>query len=330
MEVTLFKGAKNPAPENMEVTWETLCEFIGDMAGSECQRANKLNHYAMIFGRCVGRRANANIQFLSGLCADFDTEPTDAGYVSFDAMCDRLESDGYAYIAYTTTNNEAGHNRYRLVMPYARDIGPEQCVAAWHACNAKLGGQIDPSTKDPARLSFLSADWQNDIFWEKGNLRQLVEPFNALRCGNGKPVLDESEIDALSVSISPSDRTDSPWRDVVQLPALTATQAQKLAQGQKADAACWSLLASLQHSPLVTKWMRNELPNLAGNRDYRFLSFAASNAVAKKVPVNVDTLTDLAEQFSRKLLNREPPADIVRQAENALAWAFHNSPPANG
>lgn len=183
MEVSVFKGAKDTAPQNIAVSWEDVCALASDLMAVEFARSNKTAHHAMIFGRCEGRRSNANVRFLSGLCADFDIGPDDPRYLSFQDRCDQLEAAGLKFIAYTTTKNSAGHNKYRLIMPYGRDVEPERCTAAWHASNAKLDGAIDASTKDAARLSFMPARWTENPFWDESKAMTvtLVDPFNAMR-----------------------------------------------------------------------------------------------------------------------------------------------------
>lgn len=334
MEITFFAGAKIPAPiDNSDgLDWNDLCDLMQGESELPRQRADKLHHNAMIFGRCLGSRNKQNIQFLSGLAADFDIGPADPRYRSFHDLCQYLDGLGYRYIAYSTTKSTEDHNKFRVLMPYARDIPVEYCQAAWHKCNADFfNGAIDPSTKDEARLSFLPAKWEGDIFLENGNLIYNEKPHAAFRCRkHGAPVLSDKDVSALTISANKGKKT-KPWAaGTIVLPILSTIQTEKLAQFHKPDAPCWALLADLNHSPLVTPWMRDELPQHEGNRDYRFMSYCASNAIQKNLPVNLDTLLVLAERFSTQKLNRPLPDDAMRQAQNALAWAYHNSPPFRG
>lgn len=330
MQITTFKGTK-PAPlDNSSFDdWNDLCDLMREQSELPCQRKNKLGHLSFIFGRCIGSRNKQNIQFLSGLAADFDIGPDDARYRTFDDVCDMLEAGGFQYIAYTTTKSEGDHHKFRVVLPYARDIAASYCQAAWHKCNNDIfGGAIDPSTKDESRLSFLPADWQGDIYIEpNGDLDYKEKPYQRFRCNRqGAPILSDQDINALSVAGNKS-KTIRPWQSTTTvLPVLSAAQLEKLARGHKPDAQIWSSLADINRSPLVTRWMRDELPTIEGNRDYRFMSCCASEAVKDNIPIDVETLLILAEQFSTQKLNRPLPADAMRQAQNALAWAFHNSP----
>ncbi len=289
----------------------------------------------MIFGRCGGRRSNANMTQLCGLAADFDIGPDDPRYVSFHDMCDRMERDGYAFAAYTTTANDMAHNRYRLVMPYAAAISPELHPSAWKECDKLFHHAIDGSTKDAARLSFLPADWTENPFVDPAKgLVTLTDPFNAIRVSlEGKPILTSADLVAL-VEVSRDDRGnahENRHRERIALKpyavtpeALTAAERQSLAQGKSSADLAWNLLTDLRRSPLVKPWVRDKLPFDAGGRDYRFMTAVATKAVQSNLPITTDVIVTLAEQFSRELLHRNPPHDAARQAENALAWAFRN------
>ena len=238
MEITVFKSARNTKNDNMEVTWDSLCDFMEEWTRVACHRSDKLNHHAMIFGRCCGPRNKSNIQFLSGLCADFDLGPADPRYVPFDDICDILDEMGFAYIAYTTTKSETAHNKFRLILPYARDIPVQFCAAAWHRCNEILGGGIDASTKDEARLSFLPADWQGNIFHDRDNLIQMVNPFVAFRCNrNGNPILTDADITGLATMAVPAKVKTKNWNHAGLLPILSGAQSAQLAHNQKRNGA---------------------------------------------------------------------------------------------
>lgn len=324
MLITIFQNARNTSPTIFEVDWNWMCDTIPLYLSTTPNRSAKLNHEAMIFGECDGPRAKANVRFLSGLAADFDIASSDPRYVSFSAMCDRLERDGYAFIAYTTTANDEGENRYRLLMPYAHDVPFELCQPAWFACNAKFGGAIDASTKDESRLSFMPADWQENPYADprKGQVK-LTAPFSAVRVNRiGKAVLSDVEIAALS----PVCLARSPVsRPVSYQPSQPITPAEDnaLSRGVTSPLA-WELLSDLWRSPLVTDAMRNpdDEPN---DRVWRFMGRVAWRAVKNQTPINHQCLVALASQFCRECLNREAPDELARRANDALAFAIRNA-----
>ena len=345
MNITYFQSAKDTKPLAADMTWTDIVQFITEAMSIERHRADKLAAPAIIAGLCEGKRANANVRCLSFLAADFDIEPSDARYMTFHARCDWLDVQGYAFVAYTTTKNEAPHNHYRLVMPLAIDVSPLDWPAVWLACNAKFDGAIDKATKDPARLSFLPQTWIGNPFDQtvrrkgKDEIETIVlcEPFNAIRIGEGKPILSEAEIDAVSLCslgggefvtgdsfLTGNRKAAGPTARQSSYVAsrLTAMEVATLTRGASATAPCWSFICNAATSPLVTRWMRETLPTEQGSRDHRFCLYAARNAVQHNIPITVDALARLASDWSENHLSRSAPADIERQAENALAWAI--------
>lgn len=347
MKITLFNGVKDTRPQPYTATFPELCDLLEGWQKVKCKRSDKLWYDAMIPGEC-GTRGNANVRSLSLPSADFDIGPDDPRYLSFQAFCDKLDREGLAYFAYTTTKNSGSHNRFRVLLPYAEAVPLECCRAAWHACNARFEGAIDASTKDPARLSFLPATWTENPFYEpkskdadaKGMVT-LIDPFNAFRVkASGKPILSVEEIAALDPIFSgamnfapePVGTAKMPSSPKVKArgygraftPVLSDADRVTLSHGKGSDNPCWTIIADLSRSPLVKRWMLEKLPSEQGSRDYRFLLAAARYALGQNIPVRVATLTTLAEQFSRQYLRRAAPSDIARQAENALAWAFNN------
>jgi hypothetical protein len=343
MYITLFEGARDTAPQVFEPEWPDLCEILAGWTNVRCHRSDKLDHGAMIPGLCVGSRSNANVRFLSALAADFDIGPDDLRYLGFHAFCDKLAREGLTFAAYTTTKNSASHNKFRVILPYASPVPVEHCRAAWHACNDKFQGAIDRSTKDPARLSFLPAAWVGNPFHDPTlGMVTLDNPFDAFRAiPRGDPILSAAEIAALdpvfsgamnfaSEPVGIAETPSSPKvgaRRVSHSPAapvLADADRASLSRDKGPDDPCWRMLSDLRRSPLVRPWMRDRLPQEQGSRDHRFLRACARNALKFQYPITTEALVALAEQFSRDCLHRRPPADLMRQAENALAWAFNN------
>jgi len=84
------------------------------------------------------------------------------------------------------------------------------------------------------------------------------------------------------------------------------------------------LIGRLATSPLVSPWMQKELPRIEGSRFHKFCLYAALTAIRHRIPITPHILADLAGQWSREYLFRPAPADALRQAENALAYAYRN------
>ena len=202
MFITYFENARNTNSDVYDLTWSEIVISFQDAFAIPRHRADKLDCPALIAGLCEGKRANGNVRHLSMFAADFDIAPDDSRYRPFDAMCRDLDYQGYAFAAYTTTTNTRGHNRYRIILPLAKNVPADNWLATWEACNAKFDGAVDRATKDPARLSFLPAQWHGDEYWDAGKRKRikLTDPFNAFRtssAGARRPILSDADIDAI-------------------------------------------------------------------------------------------------------------------------------------
>lgn len=328
MEITLFASAKDPtADPSNTTTWDEVVELLAFASTVKHHRSEKLLAPAIIVGRCEDTRANANVRFLSLIAADFDIGPDDPRYRSFDGMVEYLETQNLAYVIYTTTSNTKAHNRYRVIMPLERDVRPEHWLAVWQAANAKFANAFDPATKDPARLSFLPALWTGNPFQcaRKGEVT-LDDPFNDFAVGEGGFILTETEL--LACEGMPQTRP-LPARAPSHATATAATTPRQQAIPATYPAVspmAWKMLTDVK-GPLVTRWMRQELPKQEGSRTYRFLKAAAYNAQNLELPINTSVLFQLTRNWLSECCNRGPSADLIRQAENALLFVQQNPTP---
>lgn len=328
-EFSLFTSAKATTPqESGRFTWPEFVDFCRDSHGDEYHRSHKLNAPAIIGGRCAGSRSNNNVRFLSMVAADFDIGPDDPRYRTFDDMVHHLMEHDIACVAYTTTSNTAGHNRYRVIMPLGHNVDASTWLTIWRAANNKFQGAFDAATKDPARLSFLPATWVGDTFTDarKGQVT-LTGAFNDFAANAaGRPILDCSEIKAALATALPNPATSrpTPRRPASQTSgASLPNPATSRAHPQTAlalTAVPFGLIRS-EKGPLVSHWMRHELPKLEGSRTYRFLQNAAMRAQAQGLTINIDVLTALATNWLLETRNAPPPHDLERQAQNALDFA---------
>jgi len=348
VHISLFTSARATASTPVLLDgWCDLGFFMQEQSQISRRRDTKLDCPAMISGLCEGRRANANVRHLSFFAGDFDIAPDDPRYMTFQARCDWLDEAGFTYIAYTTTANCASHHRYRVLLPLPCDVPRDRWLPVWRACSRVFSDAIDIATKDPARLSFLPADWTGNPFWDAGKNKTitLVEPFNAFRtsrAGALRPVISQSGLDAIDASdpfiqfgdcpleTAFSFRNSQPARPkpvptyLSDTSPLTPAELSELSRGAPPAAPCWRIIGRLESSPLVSPWMREELPRQEGSRVHRFCLYAALNAVKHMIPITPHTLADLAAQWSTSHLFRPAPADTLRQAENALVWAIRN------
>lgn len=119
-----------------------------------------------------GTRKNANVLYRSGIECDIDSGAT----------LDDLRSaiNPYQWIAYSTHSHdpENGKYKFRVVIPFSRDVSQQEWPHVWRGCNVLLGGALDPATKDISRLVYLPscpADKEQHAFCEHHD-GDLIDP----------------------------------------------------------------------------------------------------------------------------------------------------------
>ena len=321
LSISFFSSATEIVPLIGTATWSELVEFLAGWQSHDQQRTRKKSHPALVLAEITGTRRNDNVVAVYGIAADIDTPPTDDRYRPFEEMRDWLTQQGWAFVLYTTTKSALGHHRYRVVLRFEHAIAPEKHLAAWTAVNGKLGGVIDPGTKDPARLSFLPANWTGDYRDDRtGNFIAFPHGFNAFASSDGSPILTASELEELrSVDLaarrirkssSARSRGDDPHGDF-----RPAAPPAGFKQRHRAVLTDWS------RSPYITDWMR-QIADEPGPREFRFMCAVARNAIRLGLWIDTDLLTDIGKTFSQHGLGRGVPDDLARQAKNALEFAL--------
>lgn len=299
------------------MSFQECGEILEEFSRKTVLRNNKLDHFGLTPAYVDGTRANDNVRQVFGICADVDIGPEDPRYRTFDDMTVWLRAEGREFIGFTTTKCRESHHRYRIILPYECPIAPEQHLAAWFAVNDKLGGIIDAGTKDEARLSFFPARWEGD--YECPRTRTLTifnDGFSAFELSKGGPILSASELQNLPVDVTPPPKS----RAVVRKSASALPSARIAKPDIDFVPSFQAVLIDWDRSPFLTDHIR-AIADTEGQRDYRFLCAVAVRAVSRSMPVTEDILVALGETFSYRALLRPPPADLRRQARNALEFA---------
>lgn len=279
----------------------------------------------MVLAEIIGTRRNDNVVAVYGIAADIDTPPSDDRYRTFDEMRDWLVQQGWAFVLYTTTKSAIGHHRYRIVLMFEHAIGPECHLAAWTAVNNKLGGVIDSGTKDPARLSFLPANWTGDYRDDRtGDVVAFPDGFNAFASNDGSPILTATELAGLR-SVDPVARRISKPESAgfrVDDPDGACRLAGPSADFTKRQR---EVLSDWRRSPYITDGMR-QIASEPGQREYRFLCAVACRAIRIRLNIDAALLAAIGANFAVHGLGRHPPDDLIRQAQNALEYALAEPP----
>jgi hypothetical protein len=319
INVTCFTSATQTKPWHAEASWSELVEFLASYTSIVQQRSSKKRHNAMTLAHVEGGRGNAKVMSVSGIAADVDIGPDNAEYRTFDQMHQWLRQQGWAFVIYSTTKSRVSHNRFRVVLIFEHSISPDKHRAAWEAVNHKLGGVIDKGTKDPARLSFLPADWQGDYIDDRTRVVTPIDDgFNAFAWVDGNPILAADELLNLPSHIdSPSTAKISGKRARIN---ADHTAPSPLPRPANMVPEYLEVLSDWERSPYIRDWMR-KIAEEPGQRDFRFLCAVARHALRIGLWIDVELLVAIGSTFSQEALNRYPPDDLIRQAENALEFA---------
>lgn len=101
-------------------------------------------------------RAASNVVAMSALVLDYDSgTPIDA---AADVWCE------YFGAIHTTRKHKPDAHRFRVVIPLARNISPDEYPIVWRWAQrfaSGAGQRIDPATKDPARFWYAPAKTEN-------------------------------------------------------------------------------------------------------------------------------------------------------------------------
>lgn len=110
---------------------------------------NGENFCLAVFGG-DGRRAQENIEALTGFVLDFDS-----GRTTWEAIERRLQ--GVEFIAYTTYSHRPGDERWRVVVPYKHPVEVSLHDRAYEHFQSLFEGDLDRSCKSPGQIYFTPA-----------------------------------------------------------------------------------------------------------------------------------------------------------------------------
>lgn len=155
LSVTIYK--------NERVTTPDAADDIAPEELSKILSKRKIRHdksgpaFSLNKLKDSGTRRNADVVCRSGIEGDIDSGAT------LDDL--RTALDPYWWVAYSTHSHdpENGKFKFRLAIPFSRDVTPDEWPQVWNGCNDLLGGALDPATKDISRLAYLPSCPQDKI-----------------------------------------------------------------------------------------------------------------------------------------------------------------------
>lgn len=170
INVTFFKHKRATTPcLSKSIKTEELFTALSKRMISEEKDGPCYGQYQLKEG---ATRASENVVSRAGIDIDIDNG----------ARLDDLRPalDSYKWAAYSTHGHDPDNGKYkfRIALPFSRDVIPTEWAQVWDGCNVMLGGVIDPSTKDISRMVFTPRcpeETKHHAFYEHHD-GQLIAP----------------------------------------------------------------------------------------------------------------------------------------------------------
>lgn len=149
--------ARDPAVLSLESMDRLAEELWGSRAPAPSQGKDHAPLISSPADWVTPKRAKANVRTLGRLfIADIDRVTQADMYATIQSL------QGTSAVVYTSYNHGVLKDpakedpaylcRFRVLVELDREYPVEQHAAVWSACNARLGGCVDPQTKDPCRM----------------------------------------------------------------------------------------------------------------------------------------------------------------------------------
>jgi hypothetical protein len=239
LSMTFYKSEREPTPHTAgDIAPSKLSEILAKRKMRPEKSGSAFAQYMLKEG---GTRRNVDVVRRSGIECDID-----AGATLNDL---RFAIDSYWWFAYSTHSHdpENGKFKFRLVIPFCRDISPVEWPHVWQGCNELLGGVLDPATKDISRLVYLPScpvEKEEYAFHEQHD-GALIDPEMLIALAQEAITLDEDplalnkyvatalkspppfelpmEIERVKsmLSVIPADCNREQWRNVIWAVAST-------------------------------------------------------------------------------------------------------------
>lgn len=139
-----------------EITWDELVSWL-NFPANEKEGAG-----SYVLGRLKGTTRTKET-ILDRCALTLDADHPRAGFL--DRLRDGL--DGHAAVVHTTYSSTAEAPRYRVIVPLAQPVTPEDYRAAVTELMARVGqgSEFDPGSAQPERLMFMPSVQRGQTFW---------------------------------------------------------------------------------------------------------------------------------------------------------------------
>jgi hypothetical protein len=162
LQFTLYRDKKTSYGNSKAMSWaEWLPYFLEhehrgrpNDTNDERRLEKSKDGAAIILGKIddTESRSSIAVEHVDALSLDLEHLNAEQYHDIFDVL------EPYEYAAYTTHTSGSqihkGEQRWRIILPLAESVLPDNFATAWQGLNKYIGGFNDPATKDISRLNF--------------------------------------------------------------------------------------------------------------------------------------------------------------------------------
>jgi putative DNA primase/helicase len=145
--VTFYKSELTPSPKRQGLI--TVGNLIDVISTHDVRESKSGPAFALHQLQPDSSRKNSNVVTMTGCIADIDDG---AIYPYLQPRIADLFHAAYSTHSHAPSD---GKHKFRIVIPFARPVTPDEYPSIWEAVNARLGGVMDPACRDLARLYYL-------------------------------------------------------------------------------------------------------------------------------------------------------------------------------
>ena len=143
-KLTFWTSLRSTVGAPLTIQWDKLFERYSADPGFEDQDQHP-GWSPAVFDPC--ERGLKNVRSVSAMVLDYD------GGETIEAAA-KLWGCYYGFL-HTTRKHTAEAHRFRVILPFSRQVSPEEYAGIWRRVFAQAGGKLDPAPKDPSRFWFL-------------------------------------------------------------------------------------------------------------------------------------------------------------------------------
>lgn len=141
-----FLHSKDILPSRRALSWAEICLEFASHAERNEKDGPAWSPVSYVRG---AKRGNSGVELINLAVVDVDD-----GTPLEDVLA---KIANFSYLAHSSFSHTSEKPKYRIILPLASPVSPNNWRAVWERINHLVGGCNDPATKDPARLFYKPA-----------------------------------------------------------------------------------------------------------------------------------------------------------------------------